>query len=204
MSISMKLIIGVVFITAIFVSSPLQAGDKDVVVTNDATSPIPVEIQNGAQTIVEWRYVGHTRDPDAKKTGDFEYGGLRGIAAMNKACADEYPGARAATISEGLQMDSPAEFEAFSWLVPGGSMTAVLAPNDYEAHDAATGPQVGIAKLTAAEALVVAYCHRYTNGQSDKVAPILASVGEILLGACSLDLPVACSAPVAIPVTPLP
>ena len=63
---------------------------RDVNVTNDETSPVPVN----PQTIVEWRYVGLTT---AEDDGRFEFATLLGIAAMNKACAADFgPGARAA------------------------------------------------------------------------------------------------------------
>ena len=205
-----RLIGGVLLVAAIFVSSPLLAGDKtidvnvanvpEVLVVNEA--PIPVVIQNGAQTIVEWRYVGRTHALDAISVGSFRYGGFSGIAAMNKACADEYPGARAATISEGLKMDSPEAINTRMWLVPGGLVTTVVSTaSGYDVVDAATGAGVGVNGASEAQARGKAYCIRYTRGSDSLAAPILLWHGAIDLSLCSNTLPVACSAPVAIPVT---
>ena len=171
------------------------ANVPEVLVANDQSSPIPVTIPSAAQSIVEWRYIGHTVYADQ---GIFEYDGLLGIAAMNKACATEFgASARAATISEALFVDSIADVE-HQWLVPGASsMTLTYSAAYYTPFDTATGTQVGKPDQLQGPALVNAYCLRYTDDYG--WGPTLTKNGAIGIEPCnSLSLPVACSAPVAI------
>ncbi|MEJ2453502.1 MAG: hypothetical protein P8103_05030 [Candidatus Thiodiazotropha sp.] len=117
------------------------AGDKDVHVINEPSEAVPVVVQN-APTIVEYRHVGLTT---VHATGLFEFGGLFAIAAMNKACASEYPGSRAASISEAYFRDD--RDTSATWLAPQGPMIVTTnsprATSPYSAIDATTGISVG-------------------------------------------------------------
>ncbi len=175
------------------------AGDKDVIVTNEPSAAVPVSVQN-APTIVEYRYVGLTTVQDS---GLFELDGLFGIAAMHKACANEYPGSRAASIPEAyFRNDSDTRA---AWLVPQGPMIVTtnspIATSPYSAVDAITGISVGfVAGSGECEtcALAFAYCSQYTSNTGR--GPISLGDGRVEDIVCSSTLPVACSAPVAVPV----
>ena len=178
------------------------ANVPDVVVVNDGNSPIPVTVQNGVQTIVEWRYIGLTTFED---DGLFLFGGLFGVAAMNKVCAAEFgPGARAASLSEAYFRDDAAVETRSGWVAPGGPM--LLATDQSLAVffpiDAAAGAQVGESFLSPGFAISQAYCARYRTGFGTVQGSRILANGAQVLGACNVTLPVSCSAPVAIPVAP--
>ena len=177
---------------------------KDVIVTNDETSPVPVTIQNGVQTIVVWRYVGLTTfENDAA----FLFVGLSGIAAMNAVCAAEFgPSARAATIAEAQFRTASTAGSAearLGWLVPGGPMIPARTTTDlYRPLDAATGGGVGFTQVSPHVALSLAHCSRYTLNATSVGGSSVNRFGNQVVSSCNLILPVACSAPVAIPVAP--
>jgi len=173
------------------------AADKDVLVINEPASPVPVVVQN-TPMIVEYRYVGLTTVEDA---GLFAFGGLFGIAAMNKACASEFPGSRAASINEAYFRDDTDT--RLAWVVPQGPMIAAtnlpIATSPFSAVDAITGTLVGFVPGSGdceACVLAFAYCSQYTSEAGR--GPVSTGDGRVVEGNCSFVLPVACSAPVAI------
>ncbi len=69
----------------------LQACDshgESTIITNDANSPVPVSLQNGLQTMTEYRIIGYTTTKFPGRS-EAEAGALVGYAAMHKLCADE-------------------------------------------------------------------------------------------------------------------
>lgn len=189
-----------------------QQESLDVDVKNDESSPVPVNVINdesspvpvNAQTIVEWRYVGLTAFED---DGRFEFGGLIGIAAMNKACADETygfgPGARAASIAEALQRDDLSSEIRVGWVAPAGPMVTEPFGADFYPVDASTGRHTGRAAATPFFAISGAYCARYQLSDTSFRGVATSGVdAHILVASCATTRPVACSAPVAIPVVP--
>lgn len=168
-----------------------------VLAKGGANNPAEVIVQS-TKTIVEVRYVGVTTHLD---DGEWEYpvgGGVAGVAAMNRACRDDYgPGARAATIQDMLLAESPAD----SWLVP--SDLAVAAVESFQgffiAVDASTGYQVGPEAPDTFLAFSLAYCNRYLTGQSSGRGVVMR-LGGIGATFCDREFPAACAAPVVIPV----
>jgi len=202
-----KVMIAIIFSTMLLSGNATAKNPKEpkiglVEVVNDSTTPIPVTVQNGAQTIVEWRYIGLTTFED---DGQFLFGGLFGVAAMNKVCAAEFgPGARAASLSEAYFRDDAAVETRSGWVAPGGPM--LLAPNPPATLifpvDAATGARVGAGNASADFAIVLAYCARYSTGVPARRGPAINRLGLNESTECSVTRPVSCSAPVAIPVAP--
>ena len=181
------------------------ANVPEVLVTNDENSPIPVTIQNGgqngAQTTVAWRYVGLTTIED---DGQFGYSDLFGIAAMHAECASEFgPGARAATIKEALFRTRFGNDNRQGWLVPGDTPIAIIPrTTGFIARDAATGIPVGDVEISIDNAITLAYCRRYSESRTTRLGPVSDVSGMVLGKNCNVVLPAACSAPVAIPVSP--
>ncbi len=175
---------------------------KNVNVTNDEASPIPVTIHNTVPTIVEYRYIGLTTHVD---DGDFEFGNLKGLAAMNKACSSEFGfTARVATITEALFRDDAITDTRDGWLAPSGPMTFGVEPFDFRRAgqfpiDQATGFRLGATVLGTTLAAQYAFCGRYTAPEVFFIAPVIESTGLVATGSCSIAKPVACSAPVAMP-----
>lgn len=174
----------------------------DVNVTNDDASPIPVTIQNTVPTIVEYRYLGLTNHAD---DGDFEFGNLKGLAAMNKACSSEFGfTARVATIAEALFRDDAATDARDGWLAPSGPMTFGNARFDSLsfgkfAMDPETALRLGATVRFTGLALQSAFCVRYSAPDDFFLAPVIESTGLVSTASCSTVKPVACSAPVAMP-----
>ena len=177
------------------------ANMPDIHVANDSTSPIPVTVYDAGQTIVEWRYIGITRYAD---NGGFEFEGAWGVTAMHKVCAKEFgPSARAATITEAYFRPAPDENTRDGWLVPGAqsSITIEAAGIQYSyPYDAASGEVVGDERDTAAETMARAHCQKYTIEVGS--GPVTRPNGTMRVRSCRAVLPVACSAPVAIFVSP--
>ena len=177
------------------------ANVPDVFVVNDKDSPLPVTIQNGVQTIVEWRYVGLTTDED---DGRFEFEGLVGVAAMNKMCAVEYgAGARAASIAEAYFRDDGLLDDRLGWLAPAQPMMILKSQSQIlVAVDAPSGQHVGVSTESTREAARTAYCTRYQSESDVTLGPVIFPEGITGASNCISKRPAACSAPVAIPVAP--
>jgi len=173
--------------------------DTQTKVTNDENSPVPVIIQNDSQTIVEYRYVGLT---EFQTDGNVVYAGLRGIAAMNKVCSDEFGlGTRAANTSEATFRDI-GEAETQGWLLP----TPPIFPHigtaeDFQAYDA-IGFFAGVSLPAPANAVAFSACFRYTNNDEDLLAPQTTTGANVSIQRCNRLLSVACSAPTIITVSP--
>lgn len=164
---------------------------------NIVNTPVPVTIENGARTIVDFRYVGVSSTVD---DGRFEFEGLVGVAAMHRACQADYgSGARAASIRESLFR---AAGEPVAWIGPGpialfeDNVGAIL-PRDME-----SGFPVGLARTNSSAAVSSAYCSSYRSADEARSGPTIEMNGNVDAAACDDLLPVACSAPVVIPVAP--
>ena len=167
---------------------------QTVEVNNSTNNPVLVS----DRTITEWRYIGLTQFED---TGQFEFGGLNGVAAMNKVCAAEFgPGARAANIREAHFRDDEAQDARSGWLAPGEPMI-VAGEGLFYTMDAATGAYINAYGLPVEETAVErAYCDRYQAANPASTGPLVDSNGVVGWTLCGQTLPVACSAPVSIPV----
>ena len=174
----------------------------DVNVTNDETSPVPVTIQNGGATIVEYRYIGvttATTDGSAEATTP-QSATLRGVAALHRMCAIEYggqhPGARAATLSESRFATDPLPHEA-AWVVASGVDVAENVALGARAYDIATGKGVGSTEAAASTAAGVSQCFGFVNALSQFSGPVVDTNGTYQLRTCDVARPVACAAPIA-------
>ena len=212
-------LIAVLLMTTISLAAHAQPNKKKgaapVEVKNGPNNPVPVEVISSQldpvtvsdQTIIEWRYIGLTQTED---DGEFQYGGLEGVGAMNKACAAEFgPSARAASIQEAFFRDDGAVDTRRGWVAPSGPMIVARYASGgdpqggpFVAKDAATGINVGQSSITDERALTVAYCIHYGSitlfDPLDSVS--VTSNGRIFSEGCDSVLPVACSAPVSVPV----
>ena len=73
----------------------------------------------------------------------------------------------------------------------------------FSANDASTGAITGeFQEFGADHTINLAYCARYTTGGNFAAGPTVTDVGTNGRTLCNTTLPVACSAPVAIPVAP--
>jgi hypothetical protein len=208
--------IGVAFFaTAVLMSSAVLAGEKDVIVintpdvkvVNDENEPVPVMVQNTAK-IVEYRYIGVT---EFESNGLVEFGGLVGIAAMNKVCNAEFgPSSRAASIAEAFWRDDPQDLRK-GWLVPRGPMSFVkgtaIGTDFFAAIDSSSGVAVSAeGNADAVTAGLLSYCGRYTQaneqGSVTTFGAATGGTGAVSGSLCDNIQPIACSAPVAIPISP--
>ena len=175
----------------------------DVNVTNDETSPVPVTIQNGGQSIVEYRYVGLTPDATTGRISAlFDGITLTGYAAMNKFCEAEFGvGARAATAGEALfrhDADSRA-----GWVVPDGGIVVLDQSPTFIAVSRHSHARFGGSNVGPEDAYERAACKSYSLDlffvNSATVTPSGFIDGR---SQCADAFPIACSAPVLIPVSP--
>ena len=176
----------------------------NVTVVNDETSPVPVTIENGGATIVEYRYIGATAattDGSAKATTP-SGGDLVGVAALHRMCAIEYgeghPGVRAATQLEASLATAQLP-EAAAWVV-ATDLSAIYSEifDNFVAVDLSTGRRAGddTGKGDAWLAVEKANCAGYTEGLTQNAGPALHDDGFLYPSACSFEHGVACAAPV--------
>ena len=172
---------------------------------------VAVYAQNNGQpfnpmSVIEWRYVGLTEVED---DGEFSFGGLIGVAAMNKACAAKYPGARVSSIREAY-FRNDADLRA-GWLVPGGPILLVEDPDAsltgntlYTAYDSETGEFVSRTAdgATAASSRVdQSHCNKYRRNTAKFNGPVTEASGAVSLEVCTEIRPAACSLPFGVPVS---
>ena len=189
-------------LASVVTSVSVAAAPKDVVVKNDESSPVPVTVQNDGEVIIRWQLVGVSEHVD---DGSFEYNGRGGIPAMNKACADTFgAAAHAADLSEAMAGGAfpPAAGDP-AWLVPRSTPAVTFARGTqfFVAKDAVYGVDVGDIREFEDTARSIAYCGAYGLGLNSFKGPTVNdSTRPFLLANCNRVLPVACAAPVAIPV----
>ena len=177
----------------------------DVNVINDANSPVSVTIQGDEQTLVEYRIVGYTTSTfggPIKTDNDM----VVSYAAMHKLCANEVaPNARAAFSAEAVRHVEvlPPVAVVAAWVIPS-SLEVVYRPDsaDWIAWDPTTGLTLG-SGATPGEALGTAQCFRHEGQDSSVVGINLGHNGRLTVHRCEVgEVPIACSAPVAIPISP--
>lgn len=196
----------------------LAQGDRPpqpVVVTNDVlpvtlenAEPVAVTIEDGPQTIVEYRLVGFTTEVvDGAPIFDVL---LQGYPAMHKLCADEFgPNARAATsedVRRPLHATPPYPFE--TWIVPTG-IVVLFDPTDpdpleaWRASDSVSQASVNAGDSGPREAAAAADCvQRNSSASVFWGVTHRPAFGRTESARCNTILPVACSAPVSVPVSP--
>lgn len=183
----------------------------DVNVTNDETSPVPVTVQNGARTIAEYRVVGFTT---TKTTGDIETtdasgANVLGYSAMHRLCQVEVAAnSRAATTSEYLLTPQEPGDAPSAWLIPTEAVPlfvpdSSLENEDWVAYDPATQSNVTTRGGNPGAALARLDCGGYTRGDNPNTGSVGSQIfGRVFHSPCSDPRPVACAAPVEVPVTP--
>ena len=182
---------------SILIAAVVLLVSVNVLAKGGEDKPTEVVVQ-ATNTIVEYRFVGVTVE---ERDGSFGYGGLVGVSALHKLCADEFgPGARASTISESQFRGDDGAGQA--WLAPGNTPMVIAAtgPATWAPHDAVTGDRVGNSFSSGSAALGSAYCNSYSSASSNNSAPVSQSGAPVVPGTCNSNRPVACSAPVDIPV----
>jgi hypothetical protein len=183
-----------------------QSGNNnnvDANITNDSSNPVPVTVQGGTQTIVEYRYVGLTSaDPTSGRVTALGNSNtsLIGFAAMNKLCAEDYgPAARAATINEAFFRNDLDISDA--WVVADGvdvyaiEFTVEGVPKKWAAVASSNGVSLGLPVGNPYSAIRFSQCGQYTTDGLSMQGSITRQHGQIGVATCDTILPVACSAP---------
>lgn len=171
----------------------------NVTVVNDETSPIPVTIQNGGATIVEYRYIGTTTaTTDGSAVSTTPSGAnLSGVAALHRMCAIEYgeehPGVRAASVSEATYATDPLP-PVPAWVV-ATDLSAVTAGSTWIAIDGFTGRAASSNRASERSAVLSSNCGNYSTTQFDLGGPVMLVDAQDGTRGCSETLPVACAAP---------
>ena len=183
-----------------------EPAPKNVSVVNTPTvnvnGPVPVTIENGAQTVAEWRIVGATT---TETTGRIRFGNLQGYVAMNALCAAEVaPNARACTSSEVAKSIVPSGAFA-GWVIPSNVEVVVDTPGDrWEIIDTATGTPLGVNTSDFQNAAHNATCRGFTDGSPQLSGMHFSGASGLETVGCSAtSIQILCCAPVAIPVSPL-
>ena len=199
---------------------------EDVNVTNDENSPVPVTIQNDAESLTEFRWVGFTT---TVTDGDIDTvspeGPLSGHSAMNRLCAVEVASnARACTSAETAHsvMHAPSVLPnqiSGGWLIPVGITLIydpVGLPTDsppipgWLAYENFSGQGPIIANPQMQHARREIGCDGFNavansssgKGYSGIAVRFIGDPHFILALNCTAEIPIACCAPVEIPVTP--
>ena len=183
------------------------ANVPDVNVTNDENSPIPVTIQNGAQSLIEYRVIGYTANPTDGSIVKVDQS-LSGVPAMHALCAEVAPNARASFSDEAIRSPFVEGAPTSAWVIPARievmfrpDATSVL--RDWTALDGGTGTTISQEQPTPLRARGQAACHGYT--QADPLAVGLVfkpGDGSVSRSGCAGFSFVACSAPVEVPISP--
>jgi hypothetical protein len=177
-------------------SAPPAGIQGNVTVQNDETNPVPVTIQ----TTTEWRVVGVTT---TEVDGLVNHDGLIGNAAMHRLCQQEVgPTTRACFAAEAIR---PTPFGGgLGWVIRSQNVTVILSGTDFIAIDGGTGeaspssptPRAAVQSLDCAG-------HGFnTIGVRGQVADLNFNITPT--SSCGSVHPIACCAPVVIPVTTLP
>ena len=168
-----------------------------VTVENDPDSPVAVSVEdtvdNEPQSLLEHRVIGYTT---TRSTGyieaDSAFGPMLGFAAMHELCTQQVPGAtRAAFSHEALRPAAPLFGQVeVAWVIP--------SPETYEYSNAGAIDRVSCEWYAAAP--------RAADEEASFATGLAFSPfsGRIQTVSCEVALPVACSAPVAVPVMPRP
>jgi hypothetical protein len=178
-----------------------------VEVTNTDTMPVPVTVENFAETepqsIVEYRFVGLTTVTVNAKP---EVAGFNGIPALHKLCQMEFgSNARAAFLEDTLrplQVES-AEF-GVAWIISSSVDISPTASNMWGLFDTRRGSFLSF-ESTPEGASSAAACFHFDSSSTvqNRFAPTFnPQDGRTGFALCNVDLPIACSAPFAIPVSP--
>ena len=181
----------------------------NVNVTNDETSPVPVTIKGGAQSLTEYRVVGFTAPTDGFiETVDQS---LSGIGAMHSLCAEVASNARAAFSDEAMRSPPIVGGPFVAWVIPSQPQLvfrpdAASAPFDWIAVDQASGAgaengDAGL-QVNPESAIAVFACSWYQNNSTSEIGFVWNGQGRITGSLCSIAKPIACSAPVAVPISP--
>ena len=180
-----------------------KAPPLDVNVVNNETSPVPVTIQNGGATIVEYRYIGSTAaTTDGKAIATTPSGSsLEGVAALNRMCAIEYgeghPGVRAATQYE-ARMATDHLPPTYAWVVATPLVPTQGIAGQWVAVDSTTGGDASHYYDSPDDAFYQANCRQYTRDSALIWGPTLRADGRTRVLQCDNENAVACVAPVVI------
>ena len=176
-------------------------------VENDDTNPVPVSIvdgENGGQTITEYRLVGVTPTPT---TGGISSGPSNGYKAMHELCHSQFTDSRACYASEASGPNTLPPGTPNAWVIRSRDVGFVINPdatNPYEAIDAGSGITVfaGSGRI----AISNLDCNQYRLGDSGTTGQrVLIFSGGIESIPCDTPHPIACCAPVEVPIfTPTP
>ena len=184
-----------------------------VIVENDSQSPVPVSIVGGGGSggqLIEYQVVGFTT---TSTNGAPQANGgvgvtVLGVRAMNLLCkAEVAPNARAASVADYLRTrDMPAVPVGSAWLI--ASDTRVVFDPSLDHSVAWIAFEAGAPGITGSSSSPVGAMGRMTCGhfQDDSFpsrAPIIVAgtYESIAFGTCVAARPVACAAPVAVPVS---
>ncbi|NIW25435.1 MAG: hypothetical protein GWN29_13210 [Gammaproteobacteria bacterium] len=164
-----------------------------VTIQNDSETPVAVSVEenvdNEPQGLVEFRIVGYTITRTAGLIeADSRFGPLTGYAAMHELCQQQVRGsARAAFSSEAVLPAAPLVGQVDrAWIIP--------APSLFDYTDPAA-----ISRISCDWYETIGSSVREETPFSTGLVFAPAS-GRISNAICETALPVACSAPVAVPV----
>ena len=176
----------------------------NVNVVNGAASPVPVIVQGGdGPVLVEYRIVGYTTT--AVNGAPSAPGGLFGVPAMHALCAAEVaPNSRVAFTVEAAR-PGPVTAVPLAWVLPT-TLELVDDSGDFGDLWFIYEPPfihtvVGLDD-SAGAVVQQAECEARTSGSvAERGAAFSPSFGMVF-ASCDTVLPIACSAPVAVPVSP--
>jgi hypothetical protein len=160
-----------------------------------------------AKTLIEYRVVGYT----AATNGAIQRVDplLTGVAAMHSLCAEVDPNARAAFSDEAIRTPFVEGAPKFAWVVPARTEVMRVADattinNDWIAVDGVSGVETtkfGFANPQSA--IGRALCEGYQSNSRIRSGLVIGTEsGRILKGDCDESMPIACSAPVVVPISP--
>ena len=163
-------------------------------------------VNTAPRTLTEYRVVGYTAATDgAIQTADAS---LTGVAAMHSLCADVDPNARAAFSDEAIRSPAVEGAPAAAWIIPARTEVLfrpdVIDSRDWIAVDGVSGVLItGGVFGNPQPAIAAAACLGYTSNISYRAGLILEPAsGRVLNQTCNNSVPIACSAPIVVPISP--
>ena len=160
-----------------------------------------------AKTLIEYRVVGYTAPTDGaiQRVDPM----LNGVAAMHSLCAEVDPNARASFSNEAIRSPAIEGVPATAWVIPARTEVlfipdATQATNDWLAVDGVSG--VATTKFgfgNPESAIGGAVCDGYQSASNIRSGLVIETAsGRVLKGNCEESTPIACSAPVKVPISP--
>ena len=159
-----------------------------------------------AQTLIEYHVVGYTAPTDGAIQRVDPV--LTGVAAMHSLCAEVDPNARASFSNEAIRSPAAAAAPTTAWVLPAQTEVMFLpdATNptaDWVAVDGVSG--IATTKFPFGDpqsAIGGALCEGYQSTSNIRSGLVVDTAsGRVLKGNCESSRPIACSAPVAVPIS---